>query len=407
MFRRLLAIATLLPSLALAACSGGGTSGPTTPPVAGAPGATTLGAAAHTAAAATSAASSAGTEGASSSILAGLHAIATIGSTVDPISGDQNPYGLTTAPITKGLLSAGDLVVCNFNDRANVQGNGTSVIALHPVAGSTPTHIDADARLLGCDALALSAGDGIWAAAYGANDNPIVSSTGTFLTALLGGPWHGPWGQAYSTTPGPYGPGGAFFESNALDGSIVRINLGNKGGFTYDTIATGFPVNGGVPGSILAPSGLTYDKSHDRLYVVDGADNSVTALDNVASIPAGGVVVKGGSFGGSAAASARRVFAGRPLNGPISAALLPNGNLVVGNTLDRNGKNLLIELTPSGEVLAKKNVDKGAAGAIFGITVATSGTGATAQTTIYFNDDNDNTVKALTAGTGDVEAEDD
>jgi len=97
-------------------------------------------------------------------------------------------------------------------------------------------------------------------------------------------------------------------------------------------------------------------------------------------------------FGGPSAKDARVVFAGSPLNGPISTALLPNGNLVVGNTLDPTGKNLLIELSAAGKVLDVRNVDKGAAGAIFGI-VAT-GTDA-ADTKIYFNDDNDNDVQVL------------
>src|ERR1700723_322253 len=62
--------------------------------------------------------------------------ITTIGSTVDPTNGDENPYGLAIAPVSAGLLTAGDLVVCNFNDSANVQGNGTTIEILHPVPGS-------------------------------------------------------------------------------------------------------------------------------------------------------------------------------------------------------------------------------------------------------------------------------
>ncbi len=81
-------------------------------------------------------------------------------------------------------------------------------------------------------------------------------------------------------------------------------------------------------------------------------------------------------------------YAGNPLNAPISAALLFNGDLVVGNT----GDNRLVELAPSGHVLGTRLVDGGVAGAIFGI--AASGTSAD-TTRIYFNDDNDNTVKRL------------
>ena len=99
-----------------------------------------------------------------------------IGSVVDPANGSGNPYGLTIAPITSGLLTEGDLVVCNFNAKSGKQGTGKSIVALHPTPGSTPTHISSDKTLVGCDALALDGGDGIWAAAMVANDNPVLSS---------------------------------------------------------------------------------------------------------------------------------------------------------------------------------------------------------------------------------------
>ncbi len=146
-----------------------------------------------------------------------------------------------------------------------------------------------------------------------------------------------------------------------------------------------------MPGAILAPSGLTYDPATDTLYVVDGAANQVVALANVATIGADGLRVSGSSFSGPSAASARVVAAGAPLNGPISAALLPTGNLIVGNTLDPNGTNLLVEISSAAGIIATKNVDTGAAGALFGIAAG----GTVASPKIYFNDDNDNTVKTL------------
>ncbi len=53
-----------------------------------------------------------------------LHKKVVIGSTVDPANGAQNPYGLTVAPITAGKFKAGDLVICDFNAKSNVQGTG-------------------------------------------------------------------------------------------------------------------------------------------------------------------------------------------------------------------------------------------------------------------------------------------
>src|ERR1700680_1658909 len=99
--------------------------------------------------------------------------INTSGSTGDPQNGDQNPYGLDVAKVDAGLLHSGDLVVCNFNNAANVQGTGTTIVALHPHPNAAPLRIAQNAALLGCDALALAPTDTIWAAAFAANDNPI------------------------------------------------------------------------------------------------------------------------------------------------------------------------------------------------------------------------------------------
>jgi len=89
------------------------------------------------------------------SVLKGLKKQVVIGSTVDPVNGAQNPYGLTIAPSTTGLFTAGDLVVCNFNAKSNVQGTGQSIVALHPTPNSKPKHVAGTKSLHGCDALAL------------------------------------------------------------------------------------------------------------------------------------------------------------------------------------------------------------------------------------------------------------
>ncbi|MBC5800481.1 MAG: hypothetical protein GIX03_00250 [Candidatus Eremiobacteraeota bacterium] len=315
------------------------------------------------------------------SVIASLR-ISTIGSTVDASNGDQNPYGLTIAPAGDGKIAAGDLVLCNFNDGLNIQGLGTTIEVLKPYPGATPRRLIADPRLTGCAAIAMG-GAAPWVAALDANDNPIVSPTGKILDPLNTFAWTGPWGQAF--VAGPHSPP-AFYESNANDGSIVRINLSSP--FTFEKIATGFPVNHGVPGSILAPSGLTYDAVRDVLYIVDGDTNSVFEIREPARVHTGGIAYTPHGFIGPAAGHGRLLHAGNPLNAPISAALLFNGDLVVGNT----GDNRLVELSPAGSVLGTRLVDAGTAGALFGI--AASGTSAD-TTRVYFNDDNDNTVKRL------------
>jgi len=323
------------------------------------------------------------------SILKMLKKQVVIGSTIDPKYGQLNPYGLTVAPATAGDFTKGDLVVCNFNASGNVQGTGNTIVALHPKPGSSPVLVGHDKQLKGCDALALGPADDIWASSFVANDNPVISASGKLEVNIKGKPFDHPFGQAFAQ---PTSGSPAFYESNAGNGEVIRINLGSK--FTYDVIAKGFAVNHGKPGSIFGPSGLTYDPNGDQLYIVDGTNNTVVAFSNVSTIPSGGIVVKknGKTFSGPSAADARLVFAGTPLNGPISAALLANSNVVVGNTGNPSGENLLVELSPSGKLMDTRNVDTGAPGAIFGVVA----TGTSAKDTkLYFNDDNDNNLQVL------------
>jgi hypothetical protein len=323
------------------------------------------------------------------SILKMLGRQVVIGSTVDPKLHQLNPYGLDVAKSTAGLFTKGDLAVCNFNAKSNVQGTGYTIVALHPAPGSKPRFVSSDKTLLGCNALALGPGDDIWAAAFAANDNPVISPAGKLEVNIKGKPFDRPFGQTYAQ-PAKGSP--SFYESNAGDGAIVRINL--AGAFTYDVIAKGFAINHGQPGGILGPSGLQFDAAKDTLYIVDGTNDTVVAFSQVTTIKAGGIIVQPGgkTFKGPFAARARLVYAGAPLNGSISSALLFNGNLVIGNTGDPNGKNLMVELSPAGKLLDVRNVDRGAAGSIFGM-VATGTNAANAK--LYYNNDNNNDLRVL------------
>jgi hypothetical protein len=353
------------------------------------------------------------------SALAKSGTITTIGSTIDPINGDQNPYGLTIAPVTSGLITAGDLVVCNFNDGpTNTQGLGTTIVGLHPSAGAKPYRIAQSSELQGCNALAMLPDDSISAAAWLADLNPLVSSSGSVQQPFASDMFDSPWGEAYvaATASSPAAiyvsatPGGA---TNSAAGAIRRISLDGDAQTSITDIASGFCTSG-APGAIFGPAGLTYDSSNDTLYIVDTSSNSVVAFSGVSSIMANGIVVDGqcgsGSatptpqptFSGPAASSARVIAHGAPLSTPLSAALLSDGNLIVGNA-DINvaaaskTTNLLIEVSPvlpGGFVDQPLQLDSGAPGALFGIAAAVDGQG---NQIIYFNDDNAAAVLELTS----------
>jgi hypothetical protein len=379
-FRFPLAAGIALGVAMLAACSGGGgqapVSNPAVPPMS---------------ADRSLNAATAVTPATAVSVLNSLTHQRTIGSTIDPVTGQGNPYGLDIAKVSSGKISAGDLVVCNFNNRAGTEGQGTSIIALHPVPGAATRHIVNNEELKGCTALAMSPAGPIWAVAFTDLDAPIFSGNGTLLTTLSSPLWDHPFGETFvPAIDSRFVP--AFYVSNAGNGNIIRIGI-TPAGFTFTVVATGFPVNHGQPGSILGPSGLNYTRLTDRLYVVDGTNNAVYAIDHISNIHSHGIAVNGLTFSGPQAFDAHVIYHGAPLNGPISSAILFNRNIVIGNTLDPDGRNLMVELSRDGTLLAVKNVDTGAAGAIFGMVA--SGT-TLATTKLYYNNDNDNTTRVLT-----------
>jgi len=106
------------------------------------------------------------------------------------------------------------------------------------------------------------------------------------------------------------------------------------------------------------------------------------------------------TFSGPSMASARVIAQGSPLNTPLSAALLKNGDLVVGNAdIGAPGPskttNLLIEVSPvlpGGFVGQPLQIDTTAPGAIFGIAATVDAAG---NQIIYFNNDNNNAVMQL------------
>jgi hypothetical protein len=345
--------------------------------------------------------------------------ITTIGSTVDPMNGDQNPYGLAIAPTTAGLITKGDLIVCNFNNagtptnQGGVQGTGTTLIGLHPAAGSKPYRIAQSANLDGCDALTMLPDDSISAAAWSATNNPLVGAGGVVTTPYPDA-FAYPWGEAYVAASGSQPA--AIYVSNApggdlaAGGTIDRIGLDNDAQTTFTEIANGF-CSSGSPGMIFGPAGLTYDPSNDTLYVVDTSSASVIAIVGISGVSKDGLVVNGQcagtpptpvpTFSGPSMTSARVIAHGPPLNTPLSAALLKNGDLVVANAdigvqAPSAATNLLIEvspLVPGGFVGKPVQLDNTAPGALFGLATAVDADG---NQIIYFNDDNAAAVLQLT-----------
>jgi len=60
-----------------------------------------------------------------------LHHTSVLASTV-PGNGDVNPYGVAVVPRSTGDLFQGNVLVSNFNNKANAQGTGTTIVQVNP-----------------------------------------------------------------------------------------------------------------------------------------------------------------------------------------------------------------------------------------------------------------------------------
>jgi hypothetical protein len=325
------------------------------------------------------------------SILKQLTTTVTIGSTVDAKNGDKAPHALLVARASGGKIKKGQIVACNFSNKSNAAGQGTTIEVLNAKAGSSPTQIAQNAAAKGCAALGITAANTLLDATFGGKSIAQFDATGAY-TKIANKNIVAPFGATYSSIGHPY-PRLILFATDASKGTVLRIDMTT--GVSVTPIATGFAVNKKPGTSALGPSGLSYNVKTDTLYIVDGVDNTVIAFKNVGQgiLLANAVTVLPGGktfkYANGIKPFASVVYAGSALKSPVASTLLPNGNLIVANTKG-NG---LVELTTTGTVLATKVAVTGATPAVFGL--AASGT-TDANTVLYFTNAVANTVQELT-----------
>jgi hypothetical protein len=328
------------------------------------------------------------------SVLKTLVKNVTIGSTIDAKNGDKTPHGLVVAANTYGAgskIKKGDLIACNYANKTGLAGQGTTIEILTPKAGSKPVTFAQNTGIKGCTALGITAGESVWGASSTGKAVSVFDATGK-IDKLTNAAFVTPFGATYAPAKGFY-PQLITFVSDATTGTLVKINATNPPQYQYTVIATGFAVNKKAGLAALAPSGLVYDQKIDTLYIIDGTNNTVVAfktataiqLTDAVAVQPGGKTFKYAKKQGPIASL---VYSGTALKSPVAAALLPNGNLIIANTVG----NALVEMTPTGKILATKVVDTKTAAAIFGL-VAT-GT-SDANTVLYYTDANTNTLHQL------------
>ena len=359
-----------------------------------------------------------------------------------PSNGDVNPYGIVTVPRTVGLLHRGDLLISNFNDSANLQGTGTTIVQIPPRGGSlmpgtAPLFAQIDPSMLGgscpggvglTTALAVTRSGFVIVGSLPTSDGTsataqagcllVLNSEGQVVETIAGGPINGPW-DMIAVDRGPFV---TLFVTNVLNGTVAQspavVNQGTVVRLTLlaipgrrpsvvdeRVIATGFPERTDPAALVVGPTGVALGHN-GTLYVADSAGNRVAAIPDALSRGrsfnarfghgrrrdfargSGRAFGEHGPFVGfgGPADGVRTVFAGPPLNDPLGATLAPNGDVLTANGNDGN----VVEISPDGRQVTTVAADgPGGAGVLFGLTVSPRALG------VYFVDDGDNTLRLL------------
>lgn len=323
----------------------------------------------------------------------------TLASLVAP-NGDRNPFGIAVVPLSAGDLTAGNLLVAEFSDRAGTAGAGTTILQVNPATGKTSVFYQGS-PVAGPVGIAINpATDNVWIGDYGskgdgtAANDLLIAPTGqleaTFTDATTAGAtsFIGVWGQGVSSSAGTV----SFYFGNAGNattgtggGDVWRLTPhpagpvnGQPVNSTYVQIATGQGETpaGGNAATAAGPQGFAFDASSGTLYETNDADNTLYAIPHAATA--------------TAPVTARIVYRGRPLSSPENVVIDPrNGNLLVVNA----NNNRLAEITPAGKVVASRELAKHQpAGALFGLA---TGTDAAGQPVLYYGNSDTNTLHEL------------
>jgi hypothetical protein len=326
------------------------------------------------------------------SFLGSLGTVSQVASTV-PRNGDVNPYGVAIVPKTIGHLVAGATLVTNFNDRANVQGTGTTIMQIMPLGS---THLFSQISRLrpgltcpggvGLDT-AVGVLPGGWVvvgslpSVSGGNvpgTDPagcliILDADGSPVETISNKNLVGPWDMTVEATP----THATLFVANALGGepgintgppvvnisTVVRFDMSLSAArppalVSATIVGSEFPWIANHAALVLAPTGLALGRN-GSLYVDDTQRNTISAIPK--AMTRSNAVLYGSSI----------ISSGGALNAPLGMTLAPNGDLIVANGDDGN----IVEITPAGDQIASRTLIKHGVGDLIGLAVTPNGRG--------------------------------
>jgi DNA-binding beta-propeller fold protein YncE len=290
-----------------------------------------------------------------------------------PANGDVNPYGVAFVPgnfdTGSGALKHGDILVSNFNNSANLQGTGTTIVRV-PKNGSPTLFFQGNSGLGLSTALGtlqygfVVVGNAPTTDGSSATAMPgsllVINSQGKLIQTIANAWIQYPWDMALVDQ----GDRAIAFVTNALNGTVSRLDFkvsstGLKM-LSAKTIASGYVHRGDPAALFVAPTGLVYDAARDRLYVASTGDNAVYAINHAASTQSdngqGFIIYQDDVH----------------LHGALAMAEAPNGHLLVSNNdtinSDPNQPSEIVEFTKEGDFVKELSVDPSQGGS-FGLAV--------------------------------------
>ncbi|MBE1722894.1 NHL repeat-containing protein [Bombella apis] len=295
-----------------------------------------------------------------------------------PGNGDLNPYAIYLVPQDMGSLKKDEVLITNFNNVNNLQGTGTTIVAYSPVTKNIRLFASAPANLAACPggigfttALTVLKAGWVIVGSTPSKDGTtgtkgdgcllVFDANGKFATAWKGPDITGPWGNiasidngdtatlfismAAAGLPSPYVLDPATHYPPILhNATVMRFNLHVPPGKPpvldrQSIIATGFAGRADRDNFLFGPTGLALD-SDGTLYVTDGYDEEVTAIDDAVNRTTP-VTRQNDAVG-------RIITRGQLLNWPLAMIWVPGHHLLVAN--GRNGQ--VVEIDP----VAKKQL---------------------------------------------------
>ncbi|BAX59965.1 hypothetical protein [Burkholderia stabilis] len=326
-----------------------------------------------------------------------------------PDNGDQNPYAIAVAPVSAGTIRAGDVLVDNFNNAANLQGTGSTIVDYRPSTKQMSLFATIPRDLKACPggvglstAMTMLKSGWVIVGSTPSNDGTTSTKGAGCLIVLdpqgkIASTWsspniNDPWGNMAVVDRGDsatlfvsmagFGVGGADGNPPVYkQATVLRLDVDVPAGkppvIKQETVvASGLGAQADKGVFLVGPTGLALSGDQKKLYVSDAIGNRIVEIDDPLTRD-------------TSAGVGRQVTADGFLRRPLALATAPNGHLLATNAL--NGQ--VVEIDPAaGKQLYARWIDTDKAqsppgnGDLFGIAMTPEGDG------FYYVQDDVNTL---------------